>query len=52
MTSPELPAALWTDLQDVQPPLIAAILIGGCLAKLGRVLRSGSVDAGLSGSPC
>ena len=38
MTSPELPAALWADLQDVQPPLIAAILIGGSLAKLGRVL--------------
>jgi hypothetical protein len=47
MTSPELPATLWADLQDVQPPLIAGILIGGCLAKLGRVLRSGSVDAGL-----
>jgi hypothetical protein len=30
-----------------QPPLIAGILIGACLAKLGRVLRSGSVDAGL-----
>ena len=47
MTSPELPAALWADLQDIQPPLIAGILIGGCLAKLGRVLRSGSLDAGL-----
>jgi hypothetical protein len=47
MTSPGLPATLWADLQDIQPPLIAGILIGGCLAKLGRVLRSGSVDAGL-----
>jgi hypothetical protein len=47
MISAELPAPLWADLQDVQPPLIAGILIGGCLAKLGRVLRAGSVDAGL-----
>ncbi len=47
MTSPDLPAVILADLQDVQPPIIAAILIGGCLAKLSRVLRSGSVEAGL-----
>jgi hypothetical protein len=47
MTSPEFPVTLWADLQDVQPPLIAVILIGGCLAKLGRVLRSGSGGTGL-----
>jgi hypothetical protein len=35
------------DLQDIQPPLIAGILIGGCLAKLSRVLRAGSVEPGL-----
>ncbi|MCW2908751.1 MAG: hypothetical protein JWL68_3540 [Actinomycetia bacterium] len=47
MTTPDLPATLLADLQDVQPPLIAALLIGGCLAKLSRVLRSGTLDAGL-----
>jgi Methylamine utilisation protein MauE len=39
MTTPDLPATLLADLQDVQPPLIAGILIGGCMAKLRRVLR-------------
>ena len=47
MTSPDLSATLLADLQDIQPPLIAGILIGGCLAKLSRALRSGSVEAGL-----
>lgn len=47
MMATGLPAAFLADLQDVQPPIIAAILIGGCLAKLSRVLRSGSLDAGL-----
>jgi hypothetical protein len=47
MTTPDLPATLLADLQDVQPPLIAALLIGGCMAKLSRVLRSGTLDAGL-----
>jgi hypothetical protein len=47
VTSPDLPLTLWTDLQDIQPPLIAVILIGGCLTKLRRVLGSGTVDAGL-----
>ncbi len=40
MTTPDLPATLLADLQDIQPPLIAGILIGGCMAKLSRVLRS------------
>ena len=44
MISPEFPATLWADLQDIQPPLIAGILLGGSLAKLGRVLHSGSVE--------
>jgi hypothetical protein len=47
MTATGLPAAFLADLQDVQPPIIAGILIGGCVAKLSRVLRSGSLDAGL-----
>lgn len=47
MTTPDLPATLLADLQDVQPPMIAGILIGACLAKLGRVLRNGTLDAGL-----
>jgi hypothetical protein len=47
MTSPDLSVTLLADLQDIQPPLIAGILIGGCLAKLSRVLRSGSVEASL-----
>ena len=47
MMATGLPAAFLADLQDVQPPIIAAILIGGCLAKLSRVLRSGSLEAGL-----
>ncbi len=40
MTGSGLPATLLADLQDVQPPIIAGILIGACLAKLSRVLRS------------
>jgi hypothetical protein len=47
MTTPDLPATLLADLLDVQPPILAGLLIGGCLAKLSRVLRSGSLDAGL-----
>ncbi len=39
MTTPDLPATLLADLRDVQPPMIAGILIGACLAKLSRVLR-------------
>ena len=47
MTTPDLPATLLADLRDVQPPMIAGILIGACLAKLSRVLRRGTIDAGL-----
>lgn len=36
-----------TALGDVQIPLLAAMLLGGCLAKLGRVLQVRSIDAGL-----
>jgi Methylamine utilisation protein MauE len=40
MTTPDLPATFLADLRDVQPPIIAGLLIGGCLAKLSRALRS------------
>jgi hypothetical protein len=46
-SAPGLPSTLLSDLRDMQPPLIAAMLIGGCAAKLARVLRTGSLDAGL-----
>lgn len=36
-----------TALQEVQIPLLAAMLIGACLAKLSRVLRARSVDVAL-----
>ena len=47
MTPPDLPATLVADLRDVQPPVIAGILLGACLAKLGRVVRRGTIDAAL-----
>ena len=50
MTDPALPATILADLQDIQPPIIAGILIGACLAKLSRVVRSGTLDAGLGPS--
>lgn len=34
-------------IRDVQIPLLAAMLLGGCAAKLARTLRAGAVDAGL-----
>ena len=40
MTGPGLPAILLADLRDVQPPMIAGILIGACLAKVGPAVRS------------
>ena len=40
MTTPDLPATFLADLRDVQPPIIAGLLICGCLAKLSRALRS------------
>jgi hypothetical protein len=35
------------EIREAQVPLLAAMLLGGCAAKLARVLRVGSVDAGL-----
>jgi hypothetical protein len=34
-------------IREVQIPLVAAMLLGGCAAKLVRGLRTGSLDAGL-----
>jgi hypothetical protein len=34
-------------VQTVQIPLLAALLLSGCTAKLARSLRVGSMDAGL-----
>jgi hypothetical protein len=34
-------------IREVQIPLLAAMLLGACLAKLGRVLRARSVDVAL-----
>jgi hypothetical protein len=34
-------------LREVQIPLLSAMLLGGCATKLARVIRVGSVDAGL-----
>lgn len=42
MTVPVLAA-----IREVQLPLVALMLLGGCLTKLTRTLRTGSVDAGL-----
>jgi len=36
-----------TEVQEVQIPLLSAMLLTGCAAKFARVLRVGSVDAGL-----
>jgi hypothetical protein len=41
-----LPHAL-TEVREAQVPLLSAMLLGGCAAKAARVLRVGSVDAGL-----
>jgi hypothetical protein len=38
---------LVTGLREVQAPVLAVMLLGGCAAKLSRMLRTGSVDAGL-----
>jgi hypothetical protein len=35
------------DIREAQVPLLSAMLLGGCVAKTARVLRVGSVDAGL-----
>jgi hypothetical protein len=34
-------------LREMQIPLLSAMLLGGCATKLARVIRVGSVDAGL-----
>jgi hypothetical protein len=34
-------------IREVQIPLLAALLVGACLAKLARVLRARSVEAGI-----
>ena len=36
-----------TALRDIQIPLLAAMLLGGCLAKLARAVQRRSIDAGL-----
>ncbi|HEY7145331.1 MAG TPA: MauE/DoxX family redox-associated membrane protein [Streptosporangiaceae bacterium] len=38
---------LLTGVQDVQIPLLSAMLLGGCFAKLVQMLRAASVTAGL-----
>jgi hypothetical protein len=40
-------AHVLTEVREAQVPLLSAILLGGCAAKVTRVLRVGSVDAGL-----
>jgi hypothetical protein len=35
------------EIREAQVPLLSALLLGGCAAKLARVLRVGSMDAGL-----
>ena len=35
------------EIREAQVPLLSAMLLGGCAAKFQRVLRVGSVDAGL-----
>jgi hypothetical protein len=35
------------EIQAVQIPLLSAMLLGGCAAKLTRIVRVGSLDAGL-----
>ncbi len=47
MITPGLAGTVLADVRDMQPPFIAALLIGGCAAKLSRVIRSHSLDAGL-----
>jgi len=38
---------LASDLREVQAPVLAAMLLGGCATKFSRVLRAGSLEAGL-----
>ncbi len=39
-----LPSAV-VEVQEVQIPLLSAMLLGGCATKFARMLRAGSVDA-------
>jgi hypothetical protein len=34
-------------IREVQIPLLAAMLLGGCVTKLARTMRTGSFDNGL-----
>lgn len=34
-------------VREVQIPLLAAMLLGGCVTKIARIIRVGSMDAGL-----
>jgi len=38
---------LVNDLREVQAPVLAAMLLGACATKFSRVLRAGSLEAGL-----
>jgi hypothetical protein len=38
---------LVNDLREVQVPVLVVMLLGGCATKLSRVLRAGTVNAGL-----
>lgn len=40
-------AGVVPEIQAVQIPLLSAMLLGGCAAKLTRIVRVGSLDAGL-----
>jgi hypothetical protein len=40
-------AGMVPEIQAVQIPLLSAMLLGGCAAKLTRIVRVGSLDAGL-----
>ncbi len=35
------------EIREAQVPLLSAMLLGGCAAKFGRIVRVGSLDAGL-----
>jgi hypothetical protein len=39
--------SLITAVQEVQIPILSAMLLGGCAAKVLRAVRLGSIDAGL-----
>jgi hypothetical protein len=45
--SAQLTSSLVADFQDIQPLLLATLLIGACVAKVVRALRLGSMAAGL-----